>query len=57
MIICPARELARQTFEVIDFFSKVLEKSNFPVLKTVLCMGGVDNQARDIQRYTYALVV
>jgi ATP-dependent RNA helicase DDX41 len=56
LILCPSRELARQTFDVIDFFAKVLEKSEFPRIKTVLCIGGVDNQARDIQDGCHIIV-
>jgi ATP-dependent RNA helicase DDX41 len=40
MILCPSRELARQTFEGISFFSEALYKAGYPKLKTLLCIGG-----------------
>jgi ATP-dependent RNA helicase DDX41 len=56
MILCPSRELARQTYDVIEFFCKVLEKSSFPIIRPVLCIGGVDNQARDIQNGCHMII-
>jgi ATP-dependent RNA helicase DDX41 len=42
IIICPSRELARQTYEVIEHFTKALQADGFPQLKTMLAIGGVD---------------
>ncbi|ORX90528.1 P-loop containing nucleoside triphosphate hydrolase protein [Basidiobolus meristosporus CBS 931.73] len=41
MIICPSRELARQTFESIKTMSEYLMKGGFPQLRTLLCIGGI----------------
>ena len=38
--ISPSRELARQTWDVLRFFCEVLEKSSYPKLNPVLCIGG-----------------
>ena len=46
--ICPSRELAKQTWDVIKFFCDVLEKSNYPTLKALLCVGGYELQYKDI---------
>ena len=40
LILCPSRELARQTFEVVQHFISVLNQSNYPELRAVLCIGG-----------------
>eukprot|EP00239_Pterosperma_sp_CCMP1384_P012928 CAMPEP_0197866536 /NCGR_PEP_ID=MMETSP1438-20131217/44266_1 /TAXON_ID=1461541 /ORGANISM="Pterosperma sp., Strain CCMP1384" /LENGTH=567 /DNA_ID=CAMNT_0043485107 /DNA_START=1476 /DNA_END=3181 /DNA_ORIENTATION=- len=41
MIICPSRELARQTHDVIEgFLSEV--KVDYPEVRAMLCIGGVD---------------
>lgn len=39
VILCPSRELARQTFDVVDYFCKYLHRGGFPELRTVLCIG------------------
>lgn len=43
LIIAPSRELAHQTFEVLDFYSEQLHKhhANFPRLRPVLTIGGI----------------
>jgi ATP-dependent RNA helicase DDX41 len=41
LIICPSRELAKQTFEIIQFFCQVLKDEGLPELRTCLAMGGV----------------
>eukprot|EP00752_Nemacystus_decipiens_P012786 g11323.t1 len=52
VILCPSRELARQTFDVVDYFCKHLHRGGFPELRTVLCIGGEDkrSQIEPIQR-------
>eukprot|EP00916_Digyalum_oweni_P002504 GHVL01004602.1.p1 GENE.GHVL01004602.1~~GHVL01004602.1.p1 ORF type:complete len:633 (+),score=92.92 GHVL01004602.1:61-1959(+) len=40
LILCPSRELASQTFQVIEFYCDHLAKQGFSRLRTVLCMGG-----------------
>jgi ATP-dependent RNA helicase DDX41 len=42
LIICPSRELARQTWDVIQHFTKQLTADGFPELRTLLCIGGID---------------
>ncbi|XP_072177403.1 probable ATP-dependent RNA helicase DDX41 [Diadema setosum] len=41
LIICPSRELARQTHDGILHFFKCLEADNQPSLRGMLCIGGV----------------
>ena len=42
VVLCPSRELARQTFDTVQEYVGVLQKGGAPKLNTVLCMGGVD---------------
>eukprot|EP00405_Crypthecodinium_cohnii_P018308 CAMPEP_0206449164 /NCGR_PEP_ID=MMETSP0324_2-20121206/17928_1 /ASSEMBLY_ACC=CAM_ASM_000836 /TAXON_ID=2866 /ORGANISM="Crypthecodinium cohnii, Strain Seligo" /LENGTH=638 /DNA_ID=CAMNT_0053918493 /DNA_START=84 /DNA_END=2000 /DNA_ORIENTATION=+ len=60
LIIAPARELAHQTYEVIEFYTdKLVEHhSNFPKLRTVLTIGGLatSNQAKDLGRGCHMVV-
>ena len=42
LIICPSRELARQTYEVILGYTSQLEAAGQPQLHTLLCIGGID---------------
>ncbi|RUP48761.1 P-loop containing nucleoside triphosphate hydrolase protein [Jimgerdemannia flammicorona] len=44
MIICPSRELARQTYEGICVMAEFLEKDGYPKLRPLLCMGGISMQ-------------
>lgn len=39
IILCPSRELARQTFDVVNYFCQHLKQGGFPELRTVLCIG------------------
>ncbi|EGD75891.1 DEAD box polypeptide 41 [Salpingoeca rosetta] len=41
-VLCPSRELARQTFDAVKEYAGVLHKGGMPKLNIVLCMGGVD---------------
>ncbi|XP_076801297.1 putative ATP-dependent RNA helicase DDX41 [Clavelina lepadiformis] len=41
LIVCPSRELARQTHQVMTYYGKHLEAGGLPPLRIVLCMGGV----------------
>ncbi|XP_069139042.1 probable ATP-dependent RNA helicase DDX41 [Argopecten irradians] len=41
LIICPSRELARQTHEIIQYYSQCLADDGFPMLRCGLCIGGV----------------
>jgi len=48
MILCPSRELARQTWEVLDRYCEALGRpgSGYPRLRTVLVVGGEDKRAQ-----------
>lgn len=42
LILLPSHELALQTFEIAnDYFIKLKEKG-YPLLKAMLCIGGMD---------------
>ncbi|KAK3094912.1 hypothetical protein FSP39_007818 [Pinctada imbricata] len=41
LIICPSRELARQTHEILLFLCQCLASDGFPEIKCGLCIGGV----------------
>ena len=42
LIVCPSRELARQTYEVITHFTTHLHQSgHYPQLNTLFCIGGI----------------
>ena len=49
LIICPSRELARQTFEVIEGYTQQLANAGYPQLHTLLCIGGIDMKAQTDQ--------
>lgn len=42
LVICPSRELARQTFDVVEEFVKPLRENGYPEIRSMLCIGGVD---------------
>lgn len=42
MIICPSRELAKQTYDVIEQFLIPLKEAGYPEIRHLLCIGGVD---------------
>lgn len=42
LVVCPSRELARQTFEVMEGFTAALAADGGPQLRCLLCIGGVD---------------
>ncbi|BAS99296.1 dEAD-box ATP-dependent RNA helicase 35B [Oryza sativa Japonica Group] len=42
LIVCPSRELARQTHEVIEMFLAPLMEAGYPEIRPLLCIGGVD---------------
>ncbi|MBN3302141.1 putative ATP-dependent RNA helicase DDX41 [Amia ocellicauda] len=41
LIICPSRELARQTHGIIEYYCKLLEEEGAPELRCALCIGGM----------------
>ncbi|CAL5419506.1 unnamed protein product [Camellia sinensis] len=46
LIICPSRELARQTYEVVEQFLIPMREYRFPELRPLLCIGGVDMRSQ-----------
>ncbi|KAG5618720.1 hypothetical protein H5410_018544 [Solanum commersonii] len=46
LIVCPSRELARQTYEVIEQFLEPLKEYGYPELRPLLCIGGVDMKSQ-----------
>ena len=42
LIVCPSRELARQTHEVVMGYIDSLKKDGYPQLRALLAMGGID---------------
>lgn len=42
LVVCPSRELARQTFEVVEEFLIPLREHGYPEIRPLLCIGGVD---------------
>lgn len=42
LIVCPSRELARQTHEVVMGYIDSLKKDGYPQLRALLAMGGTD---------------
>ncbi|KAK2655374.1 hypothetical protein Ddye_008426 [Dipteronia dyeriana] len=46
LIICPSRELARQTYEVVEQFLKPMREAGYPELRLLLCIGGVDMRSQ-----------
>jgi ATP-dependent RNA helicase DDX41 len=40
LILCPSRELAKQTFELVEFLIEALKSAGYPELRSVLCIGG-----------------
>ncbi|KAI4897519.1 hypothetical protein NFI96_015911 [Prochilodus magdalenae] len=41
LIICPSRELARQTHGIIEYYCKLLEDEGAPQMRCALCIGGM----------------
>lgn len=42
LIVCPSRELARQTYEVVEQFLQPMRENGYPDIRPMLCIGGVD---------------
>lgn len=45
LILCPSRELARQTWEIIEKHIGALADAGWPRLRNMLCIGGMDTKA------------
>ncbi|KAG7585864.1 RNA helicase DEAD-box type Q motif [Arabidopsis thaliana x Arabidopsis arenosa] len=46
LIVCPSRELARQTYEVVEQFVAPLVEAGYPPLRSLLCIGGIDMRSQ-----------
>ena len=46
LILCPSRELARQTFEVVEYYCNALGRGGYPELRCSLCIGGEDKRGQ-----------
>ena len=46
LVVCPSRELARQTYEVVEQFLIPLKEAGYPELRPLLCIGGVDMRSQ-----------
>lgn len=40
LILCPSRELAKQTFDIVKYYSGHLQQAGFPEIKAALAIGG-----------------
>ncbi|KAG2232389.1 P-loop containing nucleoside triphosphate hydrolase protein [Thamnidium elegans] len=58
MIICPSRELARQTFDGLNEMAEALKQGGYPELRSLLCIGGINmrDQADVLQRGIHMVV-
>ncbi|GAB6018810.1 DEAD (Asp-Glu-Ala-Asp) box polypeptide 41 [Chamberlinius hualienensis] len=58
LIICPSRELAKQTFEVVRFFCNAVREDRLPELRCCLCIGGtaVKEQLDTVKRGVHLMV-
>lgn len=58
LLISPSRELAKQTFDIVNEFSRALEMDGLPPLKTLLCIGGtsVKDQSESIKHGLHIVV-
>jgi ATP-dependent RNA helicase DDX41 len=58
LIICPSRELAKQTHEIIKFYCDVLVQAGHPLVRSALCTGGFSiKDQRDLIRQGVHIVV
>ncbi|KAL3753262.1 hypothetical protein ACJRO7_000628 [Eucalyptus globulus] len=46
LVVCPSRELARQTYEVVEQFLVPLREAGYLELRALLCIGGVDMRSQ-----------
>ncbi|RYG68664.1 DEAD/DEAH box helicase [archaeon] len=44
LILCPSRELARQTYEIVDYYMQIIYKDLHVELRAALCIGGENNK-------------
>lgn len=46
IILGPSRELMRQTYDVVQHFTKAVYRGGYPELRTMLCIGGEDKRTQ-----------
>ena len=46
LILCPSRELARQTFEIVEYLCQALKDGGYPDLRSSLIVGGEDKRSQ-----------
>ncbi|GAM21405.1 hypothetical protein SAMD00019534_045800 [Acytostelium subglobosum LB1] len=58
LIICPSRELARQTYDGVVAISEALASGGAPKLRTMLCMGGISirDQEPELRKGVHMIV-
>ncbi|KAK1398380.1 RNA helicase [Heracleum sosnowskyi] len=59
LVICPSRELAKQTYDVVEEFVECMRKyNNYPAIRSMLCIGGVDmrSQLEILERSVHIVV-
>ncbi|XP_037704458.1 probable ATP-dependent RNA helicase DDX41 [Choloepus didactylus] len=58
LIICPARELAQQTYSILESYRRLLQEDGSPRLRCALCIGGasVKEQTETIRQGVHILV-
>lgn len=58
LIICPSRELAKQTYEVIQHYVSKLQQAGFPGLRSLLCIGGISmrDQEQEIRNGVHMVI-
>jgi ATP-dependent RNA helicase DDX41 len=46
LVLCPSRELARQTYEVVEYYIQALADGGYPQLRSSLCIGGENKRTQ-----------
>lgn len=44
LVVCPSRELASQTTDVVNFFATALHEGGYPQLRCLCMIGGISAQ-------------
>ncbi|KAI9183642.1 DEAD-box ATP-dependent RNA helicase 35 [Blastocladiella emersonii ATCC 22665] len=58
LIMCPSRELAKQTYEIICAMGQVMAEAGYPPIRALLCIGGINmNDQREVMRQGIHVVV
>ncbi|XP_015787626.1 probable ATP-dependent RNA helicase DDX41 [Tetranychus urticae] len=58
LVVCPSRELAKQTCDIIKYYCEALEADGYPRLRSCLCIGGVSiRDQADMLRHGVHIVV